>query len=237
MKKLLLIVLLLTCPLVTNAQERIPLKGKVMVSDAGLNDIFVINTTASIETKTNAAGNFTIMAQPGDELVIYSPKITTRNFVLKSASFDDQPLIITVNMQAYELEEVVMDKNRSIDEVSLGLVPKDQKQYTVAERRVFAATSGLLDPLINAITGRTKMLKKELETERKQQMLETLRDVCTEKEIIEEMKIPEEYVEGFLYYTVEDPELSRALKDNNKAVARFLLNGIADQYLKLLKDE
>ena len=208
-----------------------------MVSDAGLNDIFVINTTASIETKTNAAGNFTSMAQPGDELVIYSPKITTRNFVLKSASFDDQPLIITVNMQAYELEEVVMDKNRSIDEVSLGLVPKDQKQYTVAERRVFAATSGLLDPLINAITGRTKMLKKELETERKQQMLETLRDVCTEKEIIEEMKIPEEYVEGFLYYTVEDPELSRALKDNNKAVARFLLNGIADQYLKLLKDE
>lgn len=237
MKKLLLLVVLIACPFLINAQERVSLKGRVQVGDAGLNAIFIINTTASAETKTDAAGNFTILAQPGDELVIYSPQITTRKFVLKEQSFVNQPLVITVNAQAYELDEVVMDKNRSIDEVSLGLVPKDQKQYTVAERRVFAATSGVLDPLINAITGRTKMLKKELETERKQQMLDDLRGICTEEQIIEEMKIPEEYVEGFLYYTIEDRELSQTMKEGNKAAARFLLNGIAEKYLKLLKNE
>ncbi len=237
MKKLLLLVVLIACPFLVNAQERISLKGRVQVGEAGLNDIFIINTTAIAETKTDVSGNFTISAQPGDELVIYSPKITTRKFVLKEQSFANQPLVITVNAQAYELDEVVMDRDRSIDEVSLGLVPKDQKQYTVAERRVFAATSGLLDPLINAITGRTKMLKKELETERKQQMLDNLRGICTEEDIIKEMKIPEEYVEGFLYYTIEDRELSQAMKEGNNAAARFLLNGIADKYLKLLKDE
>ncbi|KAF2518139.1 hypothetical protein E0W68_10395 [Flavobacterium salilacus subsp. salilacus] len=237
MKKFFFIVLLITCTFIINAQERSPLKGRVMVGDAGLNNIFVINTTASIETKTDAAGNFTISAQPGDALVIYSPNITNREFVLKEASFENQPLMITVNMQAYELDEVVMDKDRSIDEVSLGIVPKDQKQYTVAERRVFAATTGLLDPLLNAISGRTKMLKKEMETEGKQQMLDDLRYICTEEQIIEEMKIPKEYVEGFLYYAIENPEFSQALKNNNKSKARFLMNGIAEQYLKVLKDE
>ncbi|AXG75257.1 hypothetical protein DVK85_08225 [Flavobacterium arcticum] len=234
---MLLLVIFVVCPVVLNAQERVPLNGRVQVSDAGLNGVFVINTTAAIEIKTDANGNFTIDAQSGDELVIYSPNITTRKFKLNEQSFDNQPLVITVNAQAYELDEVVMDRDRSIDEVSLGLVPKDQKQYTVAERRVFAATSGLLDPLINAITGRTKMLKKELETERKQQMLDNLRGICTEEEIIKEMKIPIAYVEGFLYYTVEDPELSQAMKEGNNAAARFLLNGIAAKYLKLLKDE
>lgn len=236
-KKLLLALFIIFTITLSAQEERQPLKGRVQVGEAGLNNIFVINTTASLETKTDAAGNFSIDARPGDALVIYSPAITTREFVLKEQSFTKQPLIITVTAQAYEMEEVVFTKDRSVDEVSLGLVPKDQKQYTPAERRVFAATSGLLDPLINAISGRTKMLKNDVAIEEKQKLLEELQYIYPKEKITEELKIPAEYAEAFLYYAVEDAGLARAVKEGNDAQAKFLMSGIAEKYLKVLNDE
>lgn len=236
-KLLLLFLLFATMPVLAQADEQQVLKGRVQVDGAGLYGVFIINTTTGAETKTDTAGYFTIAAQPNDGLAVYNTKITTRKFVLKPESFENQPLIITVSNQAYELDEVVMDKDMSVDEVSLGLVPADQKQYTVAERRVFTATSGILDPIINAISGRTKMLKKELQTEKKEVVLEEAQYLYTNEEVIEKLKIPKAYVEGFWYYAAEDPKFSNALKNNDEGLARILLYDLAKHYLELLNSK
>lgn len=226
-------------PLAAQNDEQQLLKGRVQVDGVGLYGVFIINTTTGTETKTDRAGYFTIAAKPNDGLAVYNTKITTRKFVLKPESFENQPLIITVSNQAYELDEVVMDKDMSVDEVSLGLVPADQKQYTVAERRVFTATSGILDPIINAISGRTKMLKKELATERKKVVLEDAQYLYSDEEVMEKLNIPKAYVEGFWYYAAEDPKFSNALKNNDDGLARILLYELAQKYMKFLdsKDE
>ncbi len=244
-KWLLLWVFLL--PLAVLSQDREGLQGKVMADENPISNIYVINATAGTETRTAIGGGFTIEAKAGDRLVFYSPSIITREFVIKQEAFKQQPFLVTVTLQAYELNEVVLNKYGAVDEESLGLVPKDQKQYTPAERRVktagefkpifmLGALGGALplDPIINAISGRTKMLKKELETERKEQVLEMTNNLYdSEAQITAEYKIPSEYVKGFLYYCVENAEFSQALKAKNDKQAKFLMHVLAEKYLEM----
>lgn len=235
-KRLLFVIVLLTS-LSLFSQERKILTGKVLADGIGLKDVYIINTTAQDEVKTNATGSFSIAAAAGDEVVVYNPQIMKRKFVLNEDSFKNMPLVITVTKKAYELDEVVLDKDMSVDEVSLGLVPADQKQYTYAERHVYAATTGLIGPIINAITGRTKMLKKDLATEKKKSVLEDIRYIYPEDELMENLHMPKEYIDGFYYYAAENNRMAQAVAIKNNGMVRLLMTELAAEYLKLQKDE
>lgn len=229
-------------PFIVFAQQK-ELKGKVLASDAPLHDVYVINATSGEETKT-VYGNFSISAQPGDKLVVYSPKINTRKFILHEDAFNNVPYIITVNLTPQELEEVVIDKYQGVDEVSLGIVPEDQKQYTYAERQ-YKAGAGFkpiylvgiiaggmpLDPVINAITGRAKMLKSQLETGKKEQLMVLAEELYPTEKIINDLHVPEELAEGFLFYAVEDESLALALKEGNEKQVTFLMLKLSEEYL------
>ena len=99
----------------------------------------------------------------------------------------------------------------------LGIVPANQRTYTPAERKLAAAGdfkwySPLLIPLggmsvdglINSISGRTSMLKKELVVERKEMLQTKTSDYFDRKYFVETLNIPDEYVDGFLFYIVEN---------------------------------
>jgi hypothetical protein len=94
-----------------------------------------------------------------------------------------------------------------------------------------------LDPIINAITGRTAMLKKELKIERKEYLLQKIENLFKEEYFTENLKIPKEYVRGFWYYAVEDPKLTEAINSNNKMMARFIFSDVASKYLELLNSK
>jgi hypothetical protein len=56
--------------------------------------------------------------------------------------------------------KVVIDENSQISAENLGIIPYGQKKYSPAERKLYTARSGLLDPALNWITGRKAMLKR-----------------------------------------------------------------------------
>lgn len=74
------------------------------------------------------------------------------------------------------LKEIEVIEYKNINPVALGIVPANQKTYTPAERKLYTATGGgnryglstsvSLDGIINGISGRTKMLKKEVQVEK-----------------------------------------------------------------------
>ena len=229
-------------PFIVFAQQR-ELRGRVLAGEVPLHDVYVINATSGQETKT-VYGSFSILAQPGDKLVVYSPKINTRKFILHEDAFSNTPYIITVNLTPQELDEVVIDKYQGVDEVSLGLVPADQKQYTYAERQYKAGgefkpiyligiiAGGMpLDPVINAITGRAKLLKSQLETGKKEQLIALAEELYPTEKIINDLHVPEELAEGFLFYAVEDESLALALKEGNEKQVTFLMLKLSEEYL------
>ncbi|AWH84891.1 hypothetical protein HYN59_07030 [Flavobacterium album] len=232
------------------AQDRQLLKGKVTIGDAVVSGIFVINNKTGEETKTDSQGSFSIMAKTGDALAVYSDKTEIREFAVNANTFKESPYIVSVNYKAYELKEVEIDKYKNINSEKLGIVPKGQKQYTVAERRLKTAgefrpimllgiiAGGMpIDPIINAISGRTKMLKGALATERKEMLMEKINNIYDEQAIRNELHIPQEYVDGFVFYAVEDKDFAAAIKANNNDQAKFLLAGLAQKYLKLINAE
>lgn len=240
-KLLYLFIVLLSLP--AASQDRQTILGRIISGTNGVPDVYVINKTAAVEVKTDAKGYFSVAAKAGDKLIFYNSKIIVREFTLNEDSFKTSPLVISVNYNAYELDEVVIDKYGKINAESLGLVPKGQKRYTVAERRVHTASAMTLgtiisiDPIINAISGRTKMLKKAYEIEKLEFAQESIRGVYDEDKIAEQYKIPEEYVKGFLYYLSENKEFTAAIKDRNKTLSDFLIVGLSEKYLEIIAND
>lgn len=228
-----LTILLLACT-TAFCQERRPLAGKVIAGGAGIQDVFVINKATGNEVKTNNTGNFSIAARAGDRLAVYSAGVDAREFVISEASFKEVPYVLEVNSKSTELEEVVV-QGSTVTSESLGIVPKGQKKFTVAERRVFTATEGT-DALFNRISGRTKMLEKAAETEKKETVIDALNGLYTDPEVTEQFGIPAENVRAFMFYAAEDAPLAAAVKANNTSLVKLLMIDIAKKYLAAIKE-
>ncbi len=90
-----------------------------------------------------------------------------------------------------------------------------------------------LDALINQISGRTKMLKKELIVERKEILQEKTLEYFNKDYMVNTLLIPEDYVDGFVFYTVENEPYSDAMRLKNITQATFLMHQLAVEYLTL----
>jgi hypothetical protein len=230
MNKLLYLLLCITLPAL--CQERQTLQGKVMVDDAPLSGGFVINKQSGTEVTTDGKGFFSIDAKAGDRLVVYSNKTNVREFLLGQASFVNMPYVLSVEARSEQIEEVVIN-TPAVTSESLGLVPEGQKQLTVAERRLAAASSGPVDILLNLLSGRKKMLERELATEKKEMAMESLNGLINEDEIAAEYGIPADKVQGFLFYVIETPEMADALKSGNAQRVNLIMIQLAPKYLSL----
>ena len=81
------------------------------------------------------------------------------------------------------------------------------------------------------------MLKNQVGVERKEQLQAKTSDYFEKKYFVENLNIPEDYVDGFLFYIVENERFTRAMKDKNKTMATFILSELAVEYLKLKEIE
>jgi hypothetical protein len=147
------------------------------------------------------------------------------------------------------LDEVVVRQYKNINAVSLGIISANTKHYSPAERKLMAASgtdlkgntdgsmgaSASLDPLFNWMSGRTAMLEKELEVEKKETLLQKIENQFGIDYFTEKLKIPKEFVKGFWYYIVEETRFVSALNAKNKTMATFILAELAVNYLELQK--
>lgn len=212
--------------------------GKVNSDMSNLEGIYVINLNNENAAITDTKGYFSIKANVGDNLLFSSVQFKSVNKII---STEDLSNLFFVNMHPImnELREVVV-KRPSVSAESLGIIPYGQKKYTPAERKYAAASSGRLnpmglDPLLNYFSGRTAMLKKELEVEKKEGYLVQLENLFDKNHYVNTLHIPSDYVKGFLYFAVENPKFTRVLKTKNRTSIEFLMSELAVQYKEIIK--
>ena len=236
MKKWLLILLVYNAAF---CQERKPLQGKVITGNTGISNTFVINKATGAEVKTDALGGFAIPAKPGDKIAVYSNTIEARDFAITEKSFTEMPYVVEVDLKSTELEEVVVEAK--ITSQSLGLVPKNYKFPTPAERRAkryAAAVPGFgLSYVINALSGNLYMLKLAAKYAEKEVLIQNLGSIYTEDEITTECGVPKEYAKGFLYYAAENQQLANLISVKDTGGAKLLMNELGLKYLEVIKDE
>ena len=235
LKKLLFIFFIF--PMFIFSQNDTLIKGKVVSESNSLEGIHIFNISQKTGEITDARGYFNIKVKISDTLQFSAVHLKATQYIIKQNDLKEELIFVQMKSLISELDEITLTKYKNINAVSLGIVPANQKTYTPAERKVRTATTGLLDPLINWASGRTKMLKNQVVVEGKEQLQAKTSDYFERKYFLETLNIPEEYVDGFLFYIVDNERYARAMKDKNKTMATFILSELAVEYLKLKEIE
>lgn len=233
------------------AQEtpRVKLKGKVISDFSVLEGIYVINIKTEQALITDKEGNFSILAKVGDTLLFTQGQFKEIRIGLTQKDFEQEMLTVKMIPLVNLLREVIV--RSGINAVSMGIIPKGQKNYTPAERKLYTAShlnasanagsmmggSISADPLLNWFSGRTKMLKKELEVEKKESYLRQLENLFTTDYFVNTLKIPTEYVKEFEYYSIENERFITVLKSKNVTMTTFLIGELANKYKEIIAGE
>jgi hypothetical protein len=211
--------------------------GQIFEQSTSVDGVNIINNTTQVTTISDSNGMFSIAVKEGDVLIFSSVNLEPLNHRITAEDVNSERLQIKMTAKEIELKEVVVNENANITTENLGIVPHGQKTYTPAERKVFTATSTSVDNLLNKISGRTTMLKKEVNVEKKEMLFRKLEYLFEENYYTERLKIPADDVKGFQLFCVDDAEFAVSLNTKNKTMSMFLITDLARKYLTILENE
>lgn len=240
MRSVLLVFLMLYA--VFSFSQGVDLRGKVNAYILKLDGIYVINLKTEQAVFTDEEGNFSIKANVGDTLVFSGLQFKRKEVVVAEENISNKKMDVHLVATYQELNEVVIRNYGSINAVSLGIVSSNLRHYTPAERKLATASSSRLnpqglDPIINLISGRTTMLKKEVEVEKKENYIVMLEKMFDRDHFINTLHLPLDYINGFKYYVVENKRFTQILESKNLTTIEFLLGELAVQYKDVIACE
>ena len=210
--------------------QYIDIAGKVE-STADVENIHVINKTAKKFTITDARGVFTIPVSLNDTLSFSSVQHEPKIIIVSKAIIASKKVTVLLVEQVNTLNQVTVGKILSgnlrsdignvegkapINFYDLGIPGYTGKIATQSERRLSEAgefkpkmllgalTGSIpLNPIINAITGRTKMLKKRVKHERNEELIAKVREKFSES-LFSMYALDEAYRMDFFYFCEMD---------------------------------
>jgi hypothetical protein len=229
-------------PILAVGQSSKQLSGKAVAKDKDVTGVVVQNITSEKATITDVDGSFTIQVSLNDTLVFsavqFKRKIIPINATFYNSTFLTVPLEEFVN----ELKEVVvlpynlsgnlgsdvtgLQLEKDVSAEALGLPNAYQKIPTQSERKLQQATLGKfnigmilsppLDPLINAITGRTKMLKNRVKVDKAYARTQRVQEFYVDSIFMKDLKIPYEKIDDFMYFCEVDDLFQKTVDTHDK---------------------
>ena len=235
---LTVILIFLTQLVVGQTIKEKELQGKVTVNSVLIEGVNITNTSNQRTTVSDKVGMFQLVVKEGDVLVFSAVNLEILRKKINKQDLILDLILVQMTLKSDELKEVIVTQHPEINAVSLGISPQGMKHYTAAERKIYTANSGGgIDGLLNKISGRTAMLKKELVVEKKEGLLLKIELLFENKYYIETLKIPADYIKGFQYYCIEDSSLAAAIQSKNKTMILFLIVPLAEKFNKIIQNE
>ena len=196
----------------------------------------VLNITTDKATITDINGFFSITARLNDTLVFSAIQFKKKTMVVTESVLESKLLYVPLEEALTQLDEViVMPYNLSGDMTkdlarmqiepivtasTLGLPNAYVIPPTKAERELFEATSGggliPLNPILNGISGRTKMLKNRVARNEKYERTLRVRSFYADSLYRTEFKIPEDNIAIFMYFCEVDPDFQTIVDSHDR---------------------
>jgi hypothetical protein len=224
--------------------------GKIMVDSLPVVAANIVNQSSKEATVSDMQGAFVIDVREGDVLLFSAVNVMAREVIVDKSVIAQSNMTIVMEYVNIQLNEVVIQEASRLSAESIGIIPYGQKRYTQAERHLQTAGDfkpimllGLLagsmpfDPVINKISGRTKRLKKLVVLERKIAVIDKLDEFFNDDFYSSKLKIPHDYIGGFKFYVIENNTFVTYLKNNDLAMAKFLLIELAASYNEVISCE
>ena len=233
----------------TNA---LPLKGRVYSDDGDVAATHVLNTTSQRATITDRNGFFSIPVNLSDTLVISAVQYKPKTVIVTKDQLESSLLLISLEEALTELEEVIVmpfnlsgDMARDLSRLNtepvvtastLNLPNAYVKPISKAERELYTATSGNgfipLFPVINAITGRTKMLKERIKRNEIYARTERVRDFYIDSHYTQNLKIPYDKIDDFMYFCEVDANFQAVVDTKDRLAIWEFMRKKSLKYLK-----
>jgi len=222
---------------------------KVIADGGDVSGINIVNLVNEKSAVSDTNGQFEILAKATDLLVFSSDKLEPKRKVIEEEDISSGTMNVVMIPKIGQLEEVVIVKYRDIKLEDVGITPA-RKHFTPAERKLYTAGDfkpihllGLLagslqvDPILNAINGRTSRLKKEIDLEQKEFRLEEINTLYSDEFYTEKLKIPKDYILGFKYYLNEDEDFSTLMESKNVASLEMHVIRMGENFVKLISND
>ena len=223
------------------------LNGKIKLDHAIVEDISIQNLQTNKSTATVNGGYFTIQAKAGDTLMFSAIHIIGKQIIISEEDLTRDLLFVPLQPIPNQLEEVKVFRYDHINAVSLGIIPAGQRSYSAAERRYKAGgdldakigtnSSISTDAVINWMSGKTAMLKKELAVERKESLQEKLQQMFDDSYVVNRLQIPSEYIAGFFVYVAGESASAAIFNSKDRTAAAFAIADLAVRYKKIIAGE
>lgn len=241
---LVVMAILLSCNLFS---QEVNLKGKIgTTEDIDVEGINIYNLSTSKGTVTNVMGEFQIVVSINDSLAISAVHIQDKKIVIGAEQVKTKKIVINLSEKMNALSTVTIHRpltgylasdaniipvKESITAKSMGLPNADLPKLTKSQRQLYTATTGPVDILVNALSGRTKMLKKQIELEKIAVLTLALLDKFPETYFTDGLKINKLEVYSFIFFCEDDPDYQRVMKRNSMDIIEFLEKK-SQEYLK-----
>ena len=232
--------------------QTVDIVGKIE-SAVNIENIHVINKTAKVFTISNGNGNFKISVKLNDTVVFSSVQHKTKVLVIDEDIVLNKIVTVVLEEQINQLKEVIVGKILTGDLLSdidntegdppinfydVGIPGYTGKIATQSERRLNEATTGggfiPLNPILNAISGRTKMLKQQVALEAQDELLFSIKARLS-KVFFELNPLDEHLIMDFFYFCQEDENFTRTCKNQSDLKILQFLENKYNQYINNLK--
>ena len=258
--KLLVLFFLVT---VTAFSQSVEIIGKVVGYNDEEN-IHVLNNTAQRFTITDKNGEFKMLVSFNDTLVFSSIQYKLKEVVITSQILENQAVLVKLDEQVNVLDEVVvgkiltgnllsdinnMDGDGPINFYDVGIAGYTGKIATQSERRLSEASNfkpslgssgfGLgasigLNPIINALTGRTKQLKNRVNIEEKEGLMQSIKRRVS-KDFFASNPLEADLRMDFWYFCSDDVNFLKFCKNKTDFKVLMFLRMKYKQYLERLE--
>lgn len=253
-KKIQVIVIFLLFSVITYSQNTI-IKGRVIANEENLSEIHVLNISSRKGVLTGRNGYFAIPVALNDILLFSSIQFKKKEIKIDAKILKNGSLDVLLEKQVVELEEVILTLGNltgsleediqnieiepAVSSKTLSLPNAGANVMTQSERRLYTARTWdfrgaavKIDPLINAISGRTKMLRNRVKLENKTVKYNKVFENYNDSLMAIKLKIPMEKIYDFYYYCEMDPTIDSVINLNNKGLFWMFITKKGEEYRK-----
>lgn len=237
--------------------QSIEISGRIE-SETNIENIHIINKTAQVYTITDRKGHFAITVKLNDTLSFSSIQHKLKEVVVSKQIISNKAILVKLDNQINELDEVIVGKvltgdllsdikntegNPPINFYDVGIPGYTGKPATQSERRLSEAGEfkpkmllGLLggglplNPILNGLSGRTKMLKNRVKLEEKEALMSSVKARLS-KDFFISNPLEEALKMDFFYFCADDENFIKHCKNQTDFKILIFLRMKYKQYL------
>ncbi len=234
-------------------QDRQRIYGKIIADSINNTTVNVVNITAKRGVISRPGGQFNLWVKKGDTLLFTGVKYRHKRVIITDSVLQKEKWTVYLKNALYVLPEVSVSslgltgnlredekKLKPFNQAKEGF-PHTAKPITPAERRLYTASTGggliPLDPIINMITGRMAMIKKQVANEHLEADKKRVFKIVPRWFFLDELKIDKDRLYLFIHYCLDFKEFKEKLHAKNTLVLMDYLRKKAIDFKKRVSKE